>query len=325
MNLKNLRLHIKISLSLIIILSGISCKAPRTNPLDPLNPDYSYGTLEGVVQSVGIPSVGIDNVSVVWQNANLLTGTDANGRFRLYNIPIKDGNIIFSKTGYKSDTLEVVWGSSKRFFTQVFFNRVPVLDTMSLYTVVINQSSTPRYELNVKAWITDHDGDVIDFLIYNPSLNLRKLLSYNSGEENYQLSISQQELNVADIEQIIGLEFFILTEDRFGNEFIIGNEIATRVIKNEVTGLQPSNDSTISAQPVTFLWNKFDAGYNFTHSIEVFTNDQQLVHSKTGIPSDSTSYTMSSSLSPGNYNWVIWIVDQFQNRSRSKPAAFHIP
>ncbi len=324
MNLKKLKLHIIISLSLIIILIGISCQAPRTNPFDPLNPDYSYGTLEGLVQSVGIPSVGIDKVSVTWQNANLLTGTDANGRFRLNNIPIKDGNLIFSKTGYKPDTLEVVWGSSKRFFTQVFFNRVPVLDTISLYTVVINQSSALRYELIVKAWITDHDGDVVNVLIYNPSLNLRKALSYSSSEGNYQLSVSQQDLNVTDIEQIIGLEFFILTEDRFGNEFNIGNERVTRVIKSDVTGLQPDSNEPISP-PVKFNWNEFNAGYEFTYTIEVFTNEQVRVHSVAGIPSDSVSYTMSVSLSPGNYNWVIWIIDQFQNRSRSKPATFLIP
>ncbi len=323
----NLRL-LSFLLIIIVVLVGINCNAPRTNPLDPLNPDYNYGTIEGTVLTVGNPSFAIANVEVIWENANLITETDANGRFRLSNIPIENGNIVFSKAGYKADTLNVIWGSSKRFISLTFLNGIPTLDTVSIYTSVTNEYfQDPESELFVIAWITDLDDDVDSVFVFNESLNLRKPLIYFPSEGNYQ-TIVDTELNV-NIEQTIGLDFSIMAKDR-SNEFIIGSDRVTRIIKDEVIGLQPSTDSSIvdTLQPVIFEWNRFEAGYNFNYMIEVYSlptfSSPQLVHTKTNIPSDSISYILPQILPDGNYYWVIWIIDEFQNRSRSKPAAFRI-
>jgi len=314
-----------------VIIVGISCNAPRTNPLDPLNPDYNYGTIEGIIQTIGIPSLGIPDVRVIWENANLIAVTDVNGRFRLSNIPIKDGNIVFSKTGYKTDTLNIIWGSTKRYFAQVFFNGIPVLDTVSIYSIITNEIvlSTTKSELFVKAWITDLDDDVDSIFVSNETLNLKKPLTYSASDGAYQASITEDELNVDDIEETIGQDFQIITKDKFLNEFIIGDDRVTRVIKDQVTGRHPSTDSSISitTQPVIFEWNEFDAGYNFTYLIEVYKNtfpNSQLIHTKTDVPADTTSYTLTQDLTLGNYFWVIWIIDQFQNRSRSIPVNFRI-
>lgn len=324
-----MRIGIQFFLFLLgVILAGIKCNAPRNNPIDPLNEDYNFGTIEGTVQTIGNPSFGIDEVNVLWENANLNTETDANGRFRLRNIPIENGNIIFSKTGYKADTLFVVWGSSKRFITLTFFNRIPTLDTNSIYTVVENRfSQEPESKLIVKAWMTDLDDDVDSVFVTNENLNLRKNLSFSQAEGNYQAAISENELNVEDIEQTIGLNFNIVAKDP-SNEFIIGNDRVTRVIKNEVMGLHPSTDSTVTSQPIIFNWIRFEAGYLFTYMIEIYSytifTTPQLVYTQQNISSDSISYTSTPILSVGDYYWVIWVIDQFQNRSRSKQASFRI-
>ncbi|MDO8548769.1 MAG: carboxypeptidase-like regulatory domain-containing protein [Ignavibacteria bacterium] len=310
-----------------VVLVGISCNAPRTNPLDPLNPDYNYGTIEGTVLTIGIPSFEISDVKVLWENANLITETDANGRFRLNNIPIKDGDIIFSKDGYKPETLSVAWGSSKRYISLTFLNRIPTLDTVSIYTIIKYDFFPLQSELFVKAWITDLDRDVDSVFVVNETLNLRKPLTYLAAEGNYQTTIMESELNVNDIEQTIGLDFSIIAKDRSvpPNEFIIGSDRITRVIKDEITELHPSTDSTVTSQPVIFNWNEFEAGYDFSYLIEVFSlSSFQLVYTQTNISSDSISYSLPQNLTNGSYYWVIWIVDQFQNRSRSKPAHFRI-
>ncbi len=319
------------TLIIFVVLGGISCNAPRTNPLDPLNPDYNYGTIEGVVQTIGFPFTGISNVKVTWENANLIAVTDANGKFRLSNIPIKDGNIVFSKSGYKGDTLNIVWGYSKRYFAQVFFNNIPVLDSVSIYTVVENQFVPPPIStLFVNAWITDHDGDVDSVFVYNEALNLRKPLLFIPEDGAYQTTVTENELNGNNIEGTIGLDLSIVTKDKFQNEFIIGSDRVTRIIKDEVSGLKPSTDSTIAdtSQPVIFKWSKFNAGYSFKYMIEVYSyttfSNPVLIHTKLNISSDSTSYTLPQTLSDGNYYWVIWIIDQFQNRSRSKQTGFRI-
>jgi hypothetical protein len=312
------------------LLISIQCNAPRNNPLDPLNPDYNYGTIEGVVQSVGFPLTGIPAVKVLWENSNIVTETDINGRFTLTSIPIKDGKIIFSKEGYKPDTLMVSWGSSKRYFAQVYFNRMPVLDTVSIYTVVVNQVILqPVFTLSVKAGINDADRNIDSVFVLNSILRLRKPLTFFPGEATYQTTITQSELNGKNIEETIGLDFSILTKDRFQNEFNIGSDRVTRIIKSEVTGLHPSTDSSIveSNQPVIFNWNEFDAGYEFSYLIEVYSytfSNSQIVHIKSGISSDSTQYTLQQNLGIGNYYWVIWVIDKFQNRSRSKQTTFRI-
>jgi hypothetical protein len=314
-------------LLVVFIFVGVGCKAPRNNPSDPLNPDYNFGTIEGVVQSIGFPSFGLANVRVLWQNENLITESDVNGRFDLYSITIRDGNIIFSKEGYKPDTLEVQWGTSKRFFAQVFFNRIPTLDTVSIYTNVINQLGLgPVSTLFVKAWITDLDGDIDSVYVHNESLNLKKPLS----EITLETTLTENELGVEDIEETIGLDFSIITKDRFDNEFAIGESRITRVIKNEVSGMHPSTDSIISfsSQPVVLRWNRFEAGYDFNYLIEVYSytfSSSQRLHVMPGISSDSTRYTLPQNLSIGeNYFWVIWVIDKFQNRSRSEQATFRI-
>jgi hypothetical protein len=317
-----------------VILIGINCNAPRNNPLDPLNEDYNYGTIEGTVLTIGNPSFAISDVKVLWENANLIAETDANGRFRLSNIPIENGNIIFSKTGYKDDTLNVIWGSSKRFISLTFLNGIPTLDTVSIYTAVENRTSQdPETKLFVKAWVNDLDDDVDSIFVVNETLNLRKPLTFFSVEGNYQTTATNIDLAINDIEQTIGLDFSIMAKDRSipPNEFIIGSDRVTRIIKDEVTGLQPSTDSGISdtSQPVIFEWNRFQAGYDFTYMIEVYSytisSSPQLIHTKSNFSPDSTSYTLPLILPISDYYyWVIWVIDEFQNRSRSKPALFRI-
>jgi hypothetical protein len=314
----------------VFLFTSFSCKAPRNNIFDPLNPDYSFGTIEGYVQTIGFPSSRISEVRVIWQNANLITETDNNGWFRLSSIPIKDGNLVFAKEGYKSDTLEVIWGESRSFFTQVFFNSLPTLDTVAIYTSVINQTGLPSISnLFVKAWITDLDDDIDTVYVVNNNLKLKKNLTYFQSEGSYQSSVSSGEMGGNNIEETIGSDFAIMVKDEFDNEFVIGNNRVTRVIKDEVTGLHPSGDSTISmqSQPLTLQWDEFNGGYYCTYLVELYRREDlssQLIHTVNDIDSETTSYTLPFNLPSGNYYWTIWVIDKFQNRSRSKPVLFKI-
>jgi hypothetical protein len=307
-------LRVFIVVSFVVIIN-LSCNAPRNNPFDPLNSNYEYGIIEGTVQTNSVPRSGIQDVNVLWEPENIITKTDADGKYRFSNIHTEDGNLIFYKEGFQSDTLIISWGTSKREFTQLYLNRIPVLDSSLIYSTVINQSQ--RYEIFVKAWITDIDGYVDSVFVYNSSLNLKQSL-----DNNYETTLTQDELNVTDIEQAVGLDLSIITKDKNGDEFTIGSGRITRVIKDEVSGLMPSNNTSITQQPINFQWDKFNGGYNFTYTLEIYSPD--LVYKKENIPSDSTSYLMPQNLSQGTYYWVLWIIDKYQNRSRSKQAYFLI-
>ena len=294
---------------------NLSCNAPRDNPFDPLNSNYEYGIIEGTVQTNSIPRTGIEDVNVLWQPENIITKTDADGKYRFSNIHTEDGNLIFYKDGFQPDTLVISWGTSKREFTQLYLNRIPVLDSSLVYTTVINQSQ--RYEIFVKAWITDIDGYVDSVFVYNSEFNLKKAL-----DNNYEATITQNELNVTDIEQTVGLDLYIIAKDKNDYEYTIGSGRITRVIKDEVTNLTPVNYAAIAQQPINFQWDKFNAGYNFTYTLEIYSAG--LVYKKENISSDSTSYLMPENLGQGTYYWVLWVIDKYQNRSRSKQAYFTI-
>ena len=302
-----------------------SCNAPRSNPLDPLSPNYSFVELTGSVQTFSYPYTGIPGVSVYWSPSNKLVTTDNNGSFAVNNIYPVNGKLIIQKSGYLSDTVDVVWNGSKVLNQQVQLNSIPMLDSIQLYTVVINQFSPPgqTYQLVVNAKITDKQNAIDSVIVQNSQLGLRYPLNFDVANKIYTVALTTQELNITDLEQTIGLNFNILA-DVYNKELNIGSANVTRVINSAPMIQYPANDTTIGPNP-TFMWQRYRAGYTYNYKIEVYTNDisnPQLVFTADSISSSLASYNLTTALPVGSYYWVIWVVDQFKNRSRSLPATF---
>jgi len=315
-------------LVLFVLANTFSCNAPRNNPLDPLNPNYSYVSISGTIQTFSLPYTGISGVSVYWLPGNSVVNSDANGNFLINNIKPVDGKLIFQKNGLLSDTINVVWNNMQKLSYQINMNQIPQLDSISIYTVVINQFSPPgqTYQLFINAKISDKDNDLDSVYVQSADLNFKIPLSFDIISKNYQTTLTTQDMNISDIEQTIGLNFNIIARDIFGREFLVGSEKVTRVIKSGVLIQSPANDTTVTTTPL-LTWQRFTSGYPFTYMIQVYTNDfanSQLVFQANAVSSDSVSYQISSPLAVKNYYWVIWIVDQFQNKSRSLPATFRV-
>ena len=316
-------------LAFLTAMNFISCNAPRSNPFDPGNPNYSFVSLSGTVQTFSLPYTGIAGVSVFWSNSNIDVSTDADGKFIIDNIMPINGKLIFSKDGYLSDSLDVIWGNSKSLNYQVNLNRIPHLDSVSIYTVVINQFTPPgqTYQLVINSRISDKDNDIDSVYVENDQLGLMKALDFNVTSKDYETTLSNQDLNVTDIEQTIGLNFNIIVKDVFNRIYNVGNDKVSRVIKNGVLIQSPANDSIVTATPL-LKWQRYKTGYPFSYTVEIFTNDfanSQLVLQQENVSSDSVSYQVTQPLSSRDYYWVIWVIDQFQNRVRSLPATFRVP
>jgi hypothetical protein len=60
--------------------------------------------------------------------------------------------------------------------------------------------------------------------------------------------------------------------------------------------------------------------------VQVFTAEiiPQLVWEKRQLAAATDSCLVGQSLQPGEYFWVIWALDEFGNRTRSKPASFKV-
>ncbi len=334
MILKNsIYIRFKNKILLFVMISGlllfISCNAPRNNPLDPSNPGYSLATLEGSALTFSTPYTGISGVTVYWTPSNMSSNTDINGNFKFAGILPENGKLIFQKTGYLSDTVDVAWRNSKYLKYVVNLNQIPKLDSISIYSVVLNQYTPPGqiYQLIINSIISNKDNNIDSVFVENSKLNLKKALSFNAAKKDYEATLTTQDLNVTDIEQTIGLNFNIIVKDTSDRQYNIGSDKVSRIIKTGVAIQFPANDTTVTSTPLLH-WQRFKVGYTFTYMIEIYTNhiaNSQLVFSKSNISSDSTSYFVNVPLSTNNYYWIIWVVDQFKNRSRSLPATFSVP
>lgn len=318
--------HIAVGL---IALISFSCDAPRNNPLDPMNPS-GLGVIEGNVKTLSVPFQAIEGALVYFDQGSAMGITDINGLFRIEKVPLVDGSLIFVKEGYLTDTVKIKWSGLKKITVGVNLNNIPVIDSLTFYTVVINQyNANPTYELVIKARINDNDNDIDSVYMINETYGLMKRLDFNELERVYLTTINSQELlaaNIVDIEQLIGEEFKIIVKDAFGRYFNTGTSKVSRVIKSEVETLTPAGGDSTGVYP-TFKWRAFKAGYPFTYKLEIFTNDlgnSQLVYQKEAISADLIEFTSPVLLEKKEYYWVIWVIDNFQNRSRSKPKTFEV-
>ncbi|MDH7604228.1 MAG: carboxypeptidase-like regulatory domain-containing protein [Melioribacter sp.] len=101
----------KILLIILTVLGIISCDAPRLNPLDSQNPNNKLGLIDGYVLSSN--RSGLIGVKVIWKNQNVFVSTNSQGYFRIENIQMKNGMLIFEKEGLSRDSIYVEWNNQK--------------------------------------------------------------------------------------------------------------------------------------------------------------------------------------------------------------------
>lgn len=301
-----------------------SCEASRENPLDPNSTDNLLGTIDGTVQTFSLPYTPIKNVEVFWKPGNILVYSDTGGNFRIPNVKIQNGHLIFRKDGYHTDTIEVDWAGARRVTEQVNLNKIPTLDSLSIYSVLVNSSNPPALmsEIIISTKINDIDNDIDTLAVVNGKVGLYKVMDFNIASKTFQTVLTPEDLNVSDLEQAIGLEFDFRVRDVLGEIYLLHGDGVNRIIKDQVTGLQPANDQQIGSLPFNLSWDSYSPGYNFHYMLEIYTADgSQLAFRKDSVSSAATSFTITQ-LESGSYWWAIWIIDEFNDMSRSIPATF---
>ena len=322
---KNIKIVLVLLVASVILLLN-SCNAPRENPLDPDSADNHLGTIEGMVETFSLPYTPIENVEIIWKPGNMLVYSDKYGNFSFTNVKTEDGPLIFRKDGYHPDTVQVVWAGTRKISEQVNLNKIPTVDSLFIYSSVTNTSNPPgsMSELVIKTKITDIDNDIDTVFVVNDQLELNKAMDFNVASKTFETELTSEELNLTDLEQSVGLQFNFRVRDVLGESYLLNGGSVKRVIKDQVTGMMPANDQVITSVPFDLTWTGFTSGYSFTYMIEIYTNDgSQLILSADNIPSQVTKYAVNS-LDSGNYYWVIWIIDDFNDMARSVPATFSV-
>jgi hypothetical protein len=150
-------------------------------------------------------------------------------------------------------------------------------------------------------------------------------LIYNIQTKFYERNFSEFDFQVDDLSELIGIKFDFIVKDVNGNEYLIGSEKLNRIIKEEMILESPIDYDSTSSKPI-LRWRRFIPGFKFKYQVEIYNDEfpPTVVWSKKDIDMDSTSVEVDSNLPSGNYFWVLWCVDQFLNRARSRPASFRV-
>jgi hypothetical protein len=141
----------------------------------------------------------------------------------------------------------------------------------------------------------------------------------------FQQEFSILDLGVISMEEMVGEMIQIGVTDISSRYQIVGQDQLVRVIYDEVIFVSPAADTTTGPRP-TLVWLPFDPGFTINYDLEIYTNElaPQLVWAKRGLAMGQTTYDVDTDLPDGAYFWVIWAIDTYGNRTRSKLAAFNV-
>ncbi len=286
--------------------------------------NYSIGQIDGYVKKVALPRNPIQGVKVFWKNQNVLVETDATGYYKIDNISRVSGKLYFDKDGFSSDSLTIQWGEQRnQRADDVFLNANPTLNYFGVYTSVENTYSNANYSLFFDSSISDEENDVDSVFVSNADLNFMEPLVYNPATRYYSNSFETSDLHLTFFEDVIGKSFGVIVKDINGKVFNVGGASVKRIIKQLITVQTPSNKDTVN-NPIELIWDRFIPGFSFKYKLEIYTNELSPVKvwSKGNISQDAVNYTVDQTLPKGDYYWVVWCIDDFQNRCRSIPVSF---
>lgn len=326
---RSIKIHIFI---LTIILCSCFGNAERDNPLDPKSERYeNSGQVSGLVYSYYAPYSPLANAVITLIPGSHSTTSDQNGRFNLFEISPGNYQIVAELGGYSSDSvdIEIITGETK----QVQFNLdgLPKLEQLKLNTGVINLwwPPEPSQLIECQAEVSDPDGyaDIQSVLAEIPDISFSDSLQITTTVGIFQNKFYRHDLQVNSIHELIGYPIYMKIQDKVAPTQHVGPNFLVRVIDTEPTVVSPQGEILVGPQP-TFNWNPINLPFPFSLTFEIFRIIDQGFDTKVltidNISSETTEYTVESTLTEGSYYWTITIFDEFGNWNRSRPATFDV-
>lgn len=319
------------TLNIILVLFMVySCDANRLNPLDPQNPNYKKPDttkfkISGTIKTQAAPQLAISNVEIFWANDDKFLKSDENGNFTFKDLRPQNGWLVFEKNEYYKDSTFIEWDTLKSITSNKFLVTLPSVKDFSIYSEVLYNHSQNQFNLGFSVEINDKDNRVDSVIIINQSLNIYKNLT-EVLVNKFEIAGKISSFGLNSLEQVIGRDFELVFIDNNLNRIVAGNSTLHRIIKDEIIFRSPINQEVVSSKP-ELKWKIFEPGFNFNYKIEIWTRETGSVKilEYENIPSDSVSFLVPDEISTvgiNDFNWVIWCIDEFNNKSRSKPASF---
>lgn len=304
----------------------ITCDAPRNNPLDPGNPNYNLATISGRLLTYRVPHIPVAGVNLIWEVEGRNQQSDPEGYFKLDRIQKTNGWLIIEKQGFLTDSIEIKWAGQQFQNLEIYLNELPILDSLVFYSSIENRRPDRQIiSVITKALIHDNDNDIDSVFITSPALDVNTSLIYNIDKEQYERNLAMEDLHISTPEAVTGHEFIITVKDNFGNLLELNRSVVKRIIKEEIEIIGPAGSELTSAQP-TLSWEPFTPGFPFRFMVEVYIDEISpiLVWQKDNIQPATLSIDVDIVLAANDYFWIIWCIDEFENRSAAKPEKFYV-
>lgn len=305
-----------------VIIVGCIGDAPRDNPLDPANGIDISGKVLRLVDNQPIKGA---LVSV--QPIHRIAETDVNGEFHIPEVPRGTYILHCQAEGFAPDSVSLTVNQSTTW--DFHLNGLPRLVDVSLTTWHISRvfpiDDDFFVQVNVQADDPDNRNQVQNVWYEIPALGFADTLTEISLEKEFLGILRAPQAGVDSLDALIGKPFVLYVEDIFGDRTRRDNLFLTRIIKKTPTTVFPLGH-TVSV-PFTMQWNPVRLPYPFTYTVEVFVDDFIVtrIAEISAIPSDSTRIPFTMNLDPTRqYFWVLYVVDEFGNRSRSKQSPFRV-
>lgn len=282
---------------------------------------FRKGKLYGLVKTESLPSTGIPNVKVFWKNENKMVFTNANGEYSFDGVAYNDSWLYFEKDGYASDSVEVKFGSGNvQEVGEKRLNINPVLENINITTAVTYKNTgQTTFKISVQASVVDKD-DAIDSVFVNCSaINFNRALSYNTLTKYYEV---EQNYGTVNLSAGLGKDFNVTVKVN-GKKYDVGKTKLTRVLDKEINQISPKGGTVVSSTP-TLKWERFLPGFSFKFRIEIWTDETpaELYWSRDNVSESEIQITPEVTLPAGEYFWVIWCIDEYNNQTRSKEGSF---
>ncbi len=308
----------------VLTLTGCISDAPRDNPLDPARGIRVSGKVERFYNNSGIP-----NAMIKLQPGHFSALAAADGSFAIDHIPAGNYTLSVAAAGFREDslTLELRQSVSASFKLDALpFFRSISLTTQHISTFIAPQDS---FFVSMAAAADDPDNrsDVKTVWYHVAEFGYTDTLFEASPQEKiFTGELDTGRLGLASIHELIGKSFVFYVEDLPGAASASEPVYITRIITDTPRGVAPINAAV--TPPFQLHWQPLALPYPFTFHIEIkkvnFTF-LTLAGEIRDIPANSTAATFSAALQPGEYIWLLYVVDEFGNRSRSLENPFIVP
>ena len=297
--------------------------APRTNPLDPALGSETSFEITGTVERLFITDA-IPGATVTLLPDSISTIADPQGRFEFINLNDDIQRLLICRAnGFMTDSVQfnVISDTSLVFK----LNALPKFDSITLRTHQEANFSPPNSfyaDILVNASDPDAPADFLQVWFRIDNIGYRDTLRVLENFSGFYDRFDRRDLNIGSIAELFGKPITVVLEDANGAVVESSPQFISRIIDPTPLTLSPTGSTPT---PFNFIWRNADdqnaIPYSFEYRLEVFLNiNIPLLEPEwtfNSISETDTSFIFNEFLTPDEYYWVLYIIDEFGNSSRS--------